>query len=255
VISAVTAIFGFSVGLVASTTGIGGGVMLVPFLHLCCGVPIQHAAALSLAVIAAGAAGSTWRYRKQKRIAWKTGAGLVAVMLPGTLLGARVVNSLPTSVLQSALAAVLLAAGVRILARTFHKDAERHGDEKGRPRWFSYPAAAGAGVASAALGIGGGVIMVPVLLACRYGMRIAAATSAFMILLNSSFGTASHVWFGNFRLAPLAWYHYAPLVAGMVCGTQFGAHFMHRARVRFLRLLFCAALAVAVVRLAARALL
>jgi uncharacterized membrane protein YfcA len=95
-----------------------------------------------------------------------------------------------------------------------------------------------AGNVSSLLGIGGGIIKVPVLNAwCGMPVRAAAATSAFMIGVTAAGGAI--IYFGRGDLQPLA---AAPAVLGVQLGSWAGLRLAHYAPARRLKLLLVAVL-------------
>ena len=91
---------------------------------------------------------------------------------------------------------------------------------------------------SSLLGIGGGVIKVPVLNAwCGIPVRAAAATSAFMIGVTATAGAV--IYYGTGQLVPaLA----AAAVLGVQLGSWGGMRFGQRASAKWLKLLMAAVL-------------
>ena len=90
-----------------------------------------------------------------------------------------------------------------------------------------------AGNLSSLLGIGGGVVKVPVLNAwCGVPMRAAAATSALMIGVTATGGAIIYFGHGDLDLL-LA----APAILGVQLGSRLGMRFTERASARWLKLL------------------
>jgi uncharacterized membrane protein YfcA len=95
-----------------------------------------------------------------------------------------------------------------------------------------------AGNLSSLLGIGGGVVKVPVLNAwCGVPMRAAAATSALMIGVTATGGAIIYFGHGDLDLL-LA----APAILGVQLGSRLGMRFTERASARWLKLLMAAVL-------------
>jgi uncharacterized membrane protein YfcA len=93
---------------------------------------------------------------------------------------------------------------------------------------------AGAGVASALLGIGGGTIKVPLMhLAMGVPLRVATATSNLMMGITAAAGAVVYLLRGE--IDP---YATGPTAVGVFVGATLGSRLSHRVDVRFLRLLF-----------------
>jgi hypothetical protein len=93
---------------------------------------------------------------------------------------------------------------------------------------------------SSLLGIGGGVIKVPVLNAwCGVPLHAAAATSAFMIGVTAT--TGAIIYYGHGDLQPLA---AAPAVLGVQLGSWMGLRLAQRASARRLKLLMAGVLVI-----------
>jgi uncharacterized membrane protein YfcA len=97
-----------------------------------------------------------------------------------------------------------------------------------------------AGNVSSLLGIGGGVIKVPVLNAwCGMPLRAAAATSAFMIGVTATGGAI--IYYGSGQLPPVA---AAAAILGVQLGSIGGLHASPKVPVRALKLLLAAVLGI-----------
>ena|SRR5438128_920508 len=90
------------------------------------------------------------------------------------------------------------------------------------------------GVLSGLLGVGGGIVMVPLLvLWAHYGQRDAHAASLGAIIPISIAGIATYGAAGQVRLGPAA-----ALAAGSILGAQLGAGILARLDERILRSVF-----------------
>lgn len=84
-------VFGFFIGIIASMTGVGGGIFIVPVLTFFYGFAVtQDATGTSLTTIIFTATASAINYARQKRVYFKTGTILIATTAPGALLGSWV---------------------------------------------------------------------------------------------------------------------------------------------------------------------
>jgi hypothetical protein len=81
-------VFGFFIGILASMTGVGGGVFIVPILTFFYDFsPLASATGTSLTAIIFTAIASTINYARQKRIYYKTGLLLAVTAAPGAYFG------------------------------------------------------------------------------------------------------------------------------------------------------------------------
>lgn len=100
---------------------------------------------------------------------------------------------------------------------------------------------AGAGFLSGIFGVGGGIIIVPLLLVVFHAlhfpqavlMHMAVGTSLAAIVIIASFSTTMH-----YRRGATIWSHYRKLGVGIVCGVIVGAILAHHLHSYILRLLF-----------------
>ena len=244
--------------------GIGGGVFLVPFLILVVGLPFHQAAAISLAAVVATSTAVSAATVGRHLVNLRLGMVLEVATAAGGLAGGLTAQMLSPARLQvifGVFALVVAGAVVRrIPARPVTGDADpgrlggRFLDERAggevtyavRRLPLGLAASFLAGNLSTLLGIGGGVIKVPVLVTwCGVPMRVAAATSSFMIGVTATSGAV--IYYGHGDMIPV-------LAASAVVGTQLGSTFglwaAARARVQGLRMLLAAVLtAVAVLML------
>ena len=95
------------------------------------------------------------------------------------------------------------------------------------------------------LGIGGGVIQVPILnLIFGVPIHISIATSLFIIIFTSSFGTVTHFLLGNVLLTVGIF-----LAMGTIIGGQIGAHTSLKIESGILRKIFAVLLSFTGIRM------
>jgi uncharacterized membrane protein YfcA len=238
--------------------GLGGGIFLVPFLNLGLKFPITTAAAISLTtVIATSSSVSAARTGKQL-INMRLGMLLEVATAAGSLLGGVTAQMLAQSTVQKLFGAVAAAVAVIMLTRLQRRNVNldpsadpgllggRYYEEESQAvvtyRVKRLPvgiiASFLAGNMSSLLGIGGGIIKVPVLNAwCGVPLRAAAATSAFMIGVTATAGAV--IYYGHGQLVPaLA----AAAVLGVQLGSWGGMRFGQRASAKWLKMMMAAVL-------------
>lgn len=259
-------LLGVGVGAFGTIVGAGGGFVLTPVLLLL--YPHDSAAtitAISLTAVFFNAASGTAAYLHQRRVDVRSGLVFAAATLPGAIAGALLTGVVSRNVFDAlmggvlALLALWLAAGERWRPRPARRGVRRRVlvDRDGLLHEFEVPVWQGAlyslgvGFVSSFLGIGGGVIHVPLLVrALGFPTHIATATSHFVLTWMAGTGTVTHVVAGSFAHGH-GLHRAAALSLGVVAGAQLGARVSRRLGGHHIERL----LAVALFALAARLLL
>jgi len=211
-------------GVLIGCIGIGG-VLLVPCLSLA-GVDV-HAAigATMFSFIFSGGIG-VWLYARHGSIEWRSAAWLAAGAAPGALLGAVLAAHTGGELLLMLVGATVVFAGWRVFRQ------QSGGPDRGAIR-FEPPLLAGigaaVGIASAATGTGGPVLLVPLLM--WWGAPVLATVGLSQaiqvpIALTASLG---NFWTGSLDL-PLA----ALLSIGITLGAAVGVRVAHAVPAVFL---------------------
>lgn len=208
---------GLLAGLLSGLFGVGGGTVIVPLLVLLLGFDQRLAAGTSLAAIVPTAAVGVVSYAVHGAVAWVPALILAA----GAVIGAQIGTWLLPRVSQNALRwgfVVFLAAVVVTLFVVIPSRGEEFG-----LTWLSGCALAVTGVVtgivSGLIGVGGGIVVVPVLM-LLLGMSdlLAKGTSLLMMIPTAVSGTAGNLRRRNVDLAAAA-------VVGVAacCTTALGA--------------------------------
>jgi len=245
-------------GILGSTLGIGGGIFLVPFLTIVMGMPIGVAAAISLTTVIGTSSAVSAGRTGSHLINYRLGMVLEVATAAGSLLGGITAQYMNQHSLEAIFAVVTAVVGVTTLTRLNkrnivvgdHLDRGRLGgryveEESGGVVSYRVKrlplalfASFVAGNVSSLLGIGGGVIKVPVLNAwCGVPLRAAAATSAFMIGVTAAAGAI--IYFGSGQLIPA---FAAAAVLGVQAGSTLGMRAGARASARSLKMLLAGVL-------------
>jgi uncharacterized membrane protein YfcA len=257
-------VLGFGVGAFGTLIGAGGGFILTPVLLLL--YPhdsAQTLTAISLTVVFFNAASGSAAYARQRRIDYRSGVVFALATLPGAIGGALLVGAVSRRVFDGIMGAILSLLALWLLAgERWPLAAPRGGlerrelvDRTGVVYTYVVPLrrgvlySLGVGFVSSFLGIGGGVIHVPLLVrALGFPTHVATATSHFVLAIMAGAGAATHVALHSFshghgiRRA-------AALSVGVIAGAQLGAHVSLRLPAAAIRLLLVAALVALAVRL------
>ncbi len=259
---------GAAAGLFGSLLGLGGGILIVPLLTLAFGLPLITAVGVSLVcvIMTSGAAAGVYLERRVANL--RLGMTLELFTAIGALVGGLVAFLLPERTLELLFAVLLVYVAISMLRRREpatsvepDPDPEPDGEPTEEPVPEPQLAAAspvpfietlsgpgyrvhrmgpgilgslGAGVASALLGIGGGLIKVPVMhVVMGVPLRVATATSNLMIGITASASAIIYLIRGG-----LDAYAAAPTAIGVFIGASVGSRVAHRIDLRVLRGLF-----------------
>jgi uncharacterized protein len=257
-------LLGFGVGVFGTLVGAGGGFILTPILLLL--YPNSTPAlltAISLVVVFFNASSGTVAYARQRRVDARSGIVFAACTLPGSVLGVIVADKVSRPGFDVMMGVVLFALAVWLL-RGFRTPAEGHPasgvvrsftDREGNE--YRYHAnirlgallSVGVGFVSSFLGIGGGVIHVPLLVGVLgFPTHVATATSHFVLACMALVATVTHVVAGTFHHA-VGIKRAAALSVGVVVGAQLGAWLSQRLSGRMIQRLLAVGLVVLAVRL------
>ncbi|SRR5690606_14192048 len=245
---------GLAVGFVAGLIGIGGGVLMVPLLYAFYEHPEWAGTALSVAlapavahatslfVIVPTAIEGVITYQRARLVPWRIALPVALGATFAAVLGARLAQLVPGAVLKLAFGLLVVASGVQIAA-----GGVRPPD---RPLRAGLPTLVGIGVAigltSAMLGVGGGVVAIPLLVnVVGLDLQRVTATSLSIMAFASLAGTATYIsgGLGVEGLPPgsLGYVHVwaaLPLVAGSLLAVSWGVRVNRRLPVRKLRWVF-----------------
>jgi uncharacterized membrane protein YfcA len=260
---------GAALGAFGTLIGAGGGFLLVPLLVLL--FPQDTPAMItgaSLAVVFFNAASGTAAYARMRRISYRTGVLFAAATIPGALLGSYLTRFLGRKEFDLLFGILLLALAVFTAVR---RSGRKGGsstvsaaplrrrivdtvvDREGGTHSLSFNVPLGMalslliGVFSSFVGIGGGIIHVP-LLASVFGfpMHVATATSHFILVFTSLAGVAIHVLDGTW---PAHLGRDLCLAAGVAVGAQVGALFSSRLKASAISIAIAGALSLVGLRL------
>lgn len=174
-------------GLLSGLFGVGGGIVMVPLLALVLGLDQHRAQGVTLAaMLLPTGLPAVLQYRRRGIAASVPLVGvLVLAFLFGIYGGALVANQIPSGVLRWGYAGFLLLLAARTFLRVEPRAVDRAVepfDLKGLWRW-GLPIGLLAGVVSGLTGLGGAVVVIP-LLASRFRMtqHEAQLTSLMMLL-------------------------------------------------------------------------
>lgn len=249
----------FVAGLLGSLTGLGGGIVIVPLLTLSFGVDLRYAVGTSLIAIIATSSGAAAAYVKEGFTNIRVGMLLEVGTVSGALVGAFLAKFLSGNTIAILFAVTVLFNAVQSLRAPAEHRTDTSSPLAQRLRLASsYPTSQGmvqyqvhavgtgfavmlvAGMLSALLGIGAGVMKVIAMdRAMGLPFKVSTTTSNFMIGVTGA--ASAGVYLQRGYIDPALTF---PVVLGVLGGAWVGAKLFRLASTRILRLLFVASVSV-----------
>ena len=243
---------GAAAGLFGALLGLGGGILIVPLLTIGFGRPLREAVAISLVCVIVTSSAAAGTYLQARVANLRLGMVLELFTAMGALIGGLIAFAIDERVLAGLFTLLLVYVIVSMLRRGRGGRDAAETTEPVSPDDHSFAAslagpgyrirnlgrgafaAIGAGIVSALLGIGGGLVKVPVMhLVMGVPLRTATATSNLMIGITATASAVIYILRGE--VDP---YIAGPLALGVFAGATIGSRTAHRIDLHVLRWLF-----------------
>jgi hypothetical protein len=256
---------GAAAGVFGSLLGLGGGVLIVPLLTLGFGLDLRSAVGVSLVSVIVTSSAAAGVYLERNVANLRLGMTLELFTAIGALVGGLVAFLLDERFLAFLFAALLGYVALSMLRKAAPAsegvapggpppdpmpDPDPPGDLEtlrsaalARLAGDDYPVrnlgrgiagSAGAGVVSALLGVGGGIVKVPLMhIGMGVPLRVATATSNLMIGVTAAASAVIYLLRGE--IDP---YVAGPVAIGVFLGASAGSRVAHRIQLRVLQGLF-----------------
>jgi uncharacterized membrane protein YfcA len=251
-------LMGLFVGYFAGLLGIGGGLILVTlmvYLFTLQGFPADRllhlALGTSITSIVFTSISSLRAHHKHGAVRWDILRTAVPGLVVGTLLGAVVADLLKSKYLAIFFVIFVYYSAVQMFANVKPKPTRQLPGKAGMT-----VVAVIVGIVSSLVGIGGGVMTIPLMSHCNVPMRQAIGTSAALGLPIAIAGAVGFIatGLGKDHLPALSvGYVYLPALAGIVIGTfvtvPWGAKMAHSMPVTTLKRIFAVILFILATRM------
>jgi len=200
-----------SIGIIASMLGIGGGLLMVPGLMILFGFdPVMAAGTGAVTTMAVGIFTSISQ-KKYGDTDYRLGMAVAAGAVPAAFVGSYLCGITPESGIMLLLAALMFMASWGLLKGRVE------GEKRSFPLYYYIILGAVAGLLAGMVGIGGGVLFVPILMFTGMKAHEATATSSFIIIFSGTASATGHILFGHVNLlAALV------IVLAIIPGTYIG---------------------------------
>ncbi|KLR61079.1 putative permease [Actinobacteria bacterium IMCC26207] len=246
-----TFLVGVGAGVLSALLGVGGAVVTTPAIRVLGATPILAVGSTVPAILPAAISG-TWRYAKAGLVDWRAALGLGISGAVFAVGGALTSSLIDGRILMLLTAFLMFWSGISVVrggrsSADPSPDPSAASDPSPDPEDSLAPAlvpkhslpvigslGAASGFVAGLLGLGGGIIMVPVLTGpLKIPMKSAVASSLVAVAIFSIPALITHIILGH-----VDWGFALPLMLGVIPGAQIGARITIGSSDRLIRLLF-----------------
>lgn len=265
-------LFGLCMGFLSGLLGVGGGFLITPLLNALFGIPYNVAVGSSICQMAFTSLSGSIKHVRQGSADVKLGLSLFIGSFIGVEIGARILESLKSSAVivvrgntmlkvDFYMSLIYLVFLVSLGLYMFRENFLRNGDDevesemskfmqniKLRPMvgfpsmpgrkfslWLILVLGVVIGICSGLLGVGGGVILLPILIyVIAQPTHKAIGTSLFLVFLTSVYGSITHIMKDNVNINLVVL-----ILCGSVLGSYIGAVMTTKLKGTTLRRYFC----------------
>jgi uncharacterized membrane protein YfcA len=216
--------------MLGGVLGMASGIFIVPVLTMFGRIDIHTAVGASLVSVIACSCGSAAPFLKERLTNIRLAILLETATTSGALCGVFLAGLVPTQYLYQLFVLILLLSAQQMLVR--RKDPDGSSSVQRLPLGMTLMY--GAGMISALLGIGSGVLKIPAMdTALRLPIKVSSATSNFMIGVTATASAAAYFARGEIVTSVAA-----PIALGSVVGAVLGARILINVPAQRLRLMF-----------------
>jgi len=208
--------FGFTTLL--TIAGVGAAFVLIP-VFLALGIEVHTAMATALLLNAVGMSVASVNFIRKKLVVWKIALPMVVIASALSPLGARVSQGLDRTILLWLFVGFLVFAALMTLFYTPRPRETKTGS--GTLLAVGLGVGGVAGFIGGLLGVGGGNIIVPALVALGFDPKKASASTSFVVIFSSVAGFLGHISVAGMSYSLLGW-----TTAGSAAGAVLGSWLM-----------------------------
>lgn len=181
--------------------GVGAAFILIP-IFLSLGIDLRQAMAIALLLNGLGMISASVRYAKKRLVLWKLSLPMVITSSIGAPLGVRIGYLIDSDIITIVFIGFLFFAAAMIFfsGPPDSDSSATTGLTVGRTI-LGGAIGFSVGLLAGLIGVGGGNIILPILLALKIEPREAVATTAVVVVCTSMLGFVSHVGIGTLEPA------------------------------------------------------
>ena len=191
---AIAATVTFVLTIVFSMAGVGAAFVLIP-VFLALGVELHTAMATALLLNAIAMSIASFTFIRKRLVEWRIVLPMLVIAVIASPLGVSFSRGLDRNVLLWLFVAFLVFAGLMLLL--YRPQPRPHGHSIKSGLLLGLPVGAAAGFVGGLLGVGGGNIIVPALVAAGMEPKRASASASFVVIFASLSGFMAHAQVAN----------------------------------------------------------
>jgi len=208
----------FAFTTLLTIAGVGAAFILIP-VFMAMGIEVHTAMATALLLNAVGMSVASVTFVRRKLVVWRVAVPILLVASALSPLGAWVSRGLDRRVLLWLFVGFLVFAAAMMLIYTPRVRETMVG--KGRLLGIGMGVGGAAGFLGGLLGVGGGNVVVPALVALGFDPKKASATTSFVVIFASISGFLGHASLAGMNYPLLGW-----TALGSASGAALGSRLM-----------------------------
>jgi len=224
---------GMLAGLLGGYMGLGGGIIIVPYLTMLAGVDMKAAVPASVSAIVVNSLSASTEYIKKGMVDFELAVSLGVFMIFGNIAGSLLGPMVSVAVTQCLFGLTLLYTAYTFGRKNESEDAHRSAISH-KLYWAVMVAAFGTGALGALVGVGGGIVIIPLIFVV-FGLPLATArgTSSFLVGISTSAAVAVYLVSGRIDMNIVP-----PLLVGTIIGGKAGGYLGTLARPKAVKAVF-----------------
>lgn len=223
---------GILAGFFSGLFGIGGGIIMMPFLLLTLQQNFNDAKATSLFVITIVSFVGAYRHRKYGNLNFKVGITFGIFGIIGSIIGTYVSYRIDLDILEVLFGIALILVAIRLFFKEVEEKKEKDGNNFIIPLVGIFT-----GFVAGLFGVGGGIVMVPAMVFLGLPILTAIGTSLLAIIFISISATVVNVYYEMLAFAIAI-----PIAIGSLIEVEYGVKIANKIKSEKLKRVFAIAL-------------